>query len=202
MRTLPLIRPALSLLILLTVLTGLVYPLAVTGLAQAMFPRQANGSLLERDGRPIGSSLIGQDFTDPKYFWGRPSATAPQAYNGSASGGSNLGPTNPALTAAVKQRVAALRAADPGNHAPIPVDLVTASGSGLDPEISPAAARYQLARVARTRGLPVSEVQALVARCMHGRQFGVLGEPRVNVLQLNLALDALPARRVGANVGA
>lgn len=202
MRTLPLIRPALSLLILLTVLTGLVYPLAVTGLAQAMFPRQANGSLLERDGRPIGSSLIGQDFTDPKYFWGRPSATAPQAYNGTASGGSNLGPTNPALTAAVKQRVAALRAADPGNHAPIPVDLVTASGSGLDPEISPAAARYQLARVARTRGLPVSEVQALVARCTHGRQFGVLGEPRVNVLQLNLALDALPARRVGANVGA
>lgn len=202
MRTLPFIRPALSLLILLTVLTGLVYPLAVTGLAQAMFPRQANGSLLERDGRPIGSSLIGQDFTDPKYFWGRPSATAPQAYNGTASGGSNLGPTNPALTAAVKQRVAALRAADPGNHAPIPVDLVTASGSGLDPEISPAAARYQLARVARTRGLPVSEVQALVARCTHGRQFGVLGEPRVNVLQLNLALDALPARRVGANVGA
>jgi K+-transporting ATPase ATPase C chain len=192
----------LSLLILLTVLTGLVYPLAVTGLAQAMFPRQANGSLLERDGRPIGSSLIGQDFTDPKYFWGRPSATAPQAYNGTASGGSNLGPTNPALTAAVKQRVAALQAADPGNHAPIPVDLVTASGSGLDPEISPAAARYQLARVARTRGLPVSEVQALVARCTHGRQFGVLGEPRVNVLQLNLALDALPARRVGANVGA
>jgi K+-transporting ATPase ATPase C chain len=192
----------LSLLILLTVLTGLVYPLAVTGLAQAMFPRQANGSLLERDGRPIGSSLIGQDFTDPKYFWGRPSATAPQAYNGTASGGSNLGPTNPALIAAVKQRVAALRAADPGNHAPIPVDLVTASGSGLDPEISPAAARYQLARVARTRGLPVSEVQALVAHCTHGRQFGVLGEPRVNVLQLNLALDALPARRVGANVGA
>lgn len=187
---------------MLTMLTGLVYPLAVTGLAQAMFHRQANGSLLERDGRPIGSSLIGQDFTDPKYFWGRPSSTAPQAYNGTASGGSNLGPTNPALTDAVKQRVAALQAADPGNHAPIPVDLVTASGSGLDPEISPAAAQYQLARVARARGLPVSEVQVLVAHCTRGRQFGVLGEPRVNVLQLNLALDALPAHRVGANVGA
>ena len=202
MRTLALLRPALSMLILLSVLTGLVYPLAVTGLAQAMFPRQANGSLLERDGKPVGSSLIGQVFTAPKYFWGRPSATTPQGYNGAASGGSNLGPSNPALADAVKQRIAALRAADPGNHAPIPVDLVTASGSGLDPEISPAAAQCQLARVARARGLPVSEVQALVARCTRGRQFGVLGEPRVNVLQLNLALDELPAHRVGANVGA
>lgn len=193
MRTLALLRPALTLLILLTVLTGLVYPLAVTGLAQAIFPHQANGSLLERGGKPIGSSLIGQNFTSPKYFWGRPSATAPQAYNGTGSSGSNLGPTNPALTDAAKQRIAALQAADPDNHAPIPVDLVTASGSGLDPEISPAAAQYQLSRVARTRGLQPAEVQALVARYTHGRQFGVLGEPRVNVLELNLALDALPA---------
>ena len=153
MRTLALLRPALTLLILLTVLTGLVYPLAVTGLAQAVFPHQANGSLLERGGKPIGSSLIGQNFTSPKYFWGRPSATAPQAYNGTGSSGSNLGPSNPALTDAAKQRIAALQAADPDNHAPIPVDLVTASGSGLDPEISPAAAQYQLSRVARTRGL-------------------------------------------------
>ena len=193
MRTLALLRPALTLLILLTVLTGLVYPLAVTGLAQAVFPHQANGSLLERGGKPIGSSLIGQNFTSPKYFWGRPSATAPQAYNGTGSSGSNLGPSNPALTDAAKQRIAALQAADPDNHAPIPVDLVTASGSGLDPEISPAAAQYQLSRVARTRGLQPAEVQALVARYTHGRQFGVLGEPRVNVLELNLALDALPA---------
>jgi len=193
MRTLALLRPALTLLILLTVLTGLVYPLAVTGLAQAIFPHQANGSLLERGGKPIGSSLIGQNFTSPKYFWGRPSATAPQAYNGTGSSGSNLGPTNPALIDAAKQRIAALQAADPDNHAPIPVDLVTASGSGLDPEISPAAAQYQLSRVARTRGLQPAEVQALVARYTHGRQFGVLGEPRVNVLELNLALDALPA---------
>ncbi|MEW9624355.1 potassium-transporting ATPase subunit KdpC [Rhodanobacter geophilus] len=194
MRTPALVRPALTLLVLLTVLTGLVYPLVVTGLAQAMFPHQANGSLMERDGRPNGSSLIGQEFTAPKYFWGRPSATAPQAYNGTASGGSNLGPANPALTGAVERRIAALQAADPGNHAPIPVDLVTASGSGLDPEISPAAAQYQLARVARARGLPPAEVRALVARCTRGRQFGVLGEPRVNVLELNLALDALAVR--------
>lgn len=191
MRTL--LRPALLLLVLLTVLTGVIYPLTVTGLAQAMFPRQANGSLLERDGKPIGSSLIGQNFTAPEYFWGRPSATTPQAYDGTASGGSNLGPTNPALTEAAKQRIAVLRAADPGNAAPVPVDLVTASGSGLDPDISPAAVRYQLARVARARGLSPAEVQALVVRHTRGRQFGVLGEPRVNVLELNLALDALPA---------
>ncbi|HJW07590.1 MAG TPA: potassium-transporting ATPase subunit KdpC [Rhodanobacter sp.] len=191
MRTL--LRPALLLLVLLTVLTGVIYPLTVTGLAQAMFPRQANGSLLERDGKPIGSSLIGQNFTAPEYFWGRPSATTPQAYDGTASGGSNLGPTNPALTEAAKQRIAALRAADPGNAAPVPVDLVTASGSGLDPDISPAAVQYQLARVARARGLSPAEVQALVVRHTRGRQFGVLGEPRVNVLELNLALDALPA---------
>jgi len=202
MRTFALMRPALSLLILLTVLTGLVYPLAVTGLAQLIFPHQAGGSLLTRDGKPIGSALIGQQFTDPRYFWGRPSATAPQAYNGTASGGSNLGPSNPALTDAAKQRIAALRAVDPGNHAPIPVDLVTASGSGLDPEISPAAAQYQLSRVARARGLPPAEVRALVARCTRGRQLGVLGEPRVNVLELNLLLDALLEHYVGANVGA
>ena len=201
MRTLALVRPALTLLILLAVLTGIAYPLLVTGLAQMISPAQANGSLLERDGKPVGSALIGQAFTAPKYFWGRPSATAPQGYNGTASGGSNLGPTNPALADAAKQRVAALRAADPGNSAPVPVDLVTASGSGLDPEISPAAAQYQLARVARVRGLPLTEVQALVARCTRGRQFGVLGEPRVNVLELNLALDALSEHRVGANVG-
>jgi K+-transporting ATPase ATPase C chain len=196
------LRNAAMLLLLMTVITGIAYPLLVTGLAQAVFPVQANGSLLAKDGKPIGSALIGQPFTASKYFWGRPSATAPQAYNGSASNGSNLGPTNPALADAVRQRIAALQAADPGNTAPIPVELVTASGSGLDPEISPAAAQYQLARVARARGLPLAEVQALVARCTRGRQLGVLGEPRVNVLELNLALDALPGHHVGANVGA
>jgi len=196
------LRNAAMLLLLMTVITGIAYPLLVTGLAQAVFPVQANGSLLAKDGKPIGSALIGQPFTASKYFWGRPSATAPQAYNGTASNGSNLGPTNPALADAVRQRIAALQAADPGNTAPIPVDLVTASGSGLDPEISPAAAQYQLARVARARGLPLAEVQALVARCTRGRQLGVLGEPRVNVLELNLALDALPEHHVGANVGA
>jgi len=196
------LRNAAMLLLLMTVITGIAYPLLVTGLAQAVFPVQANGSLLAKDGKPIGSALIGQPFTASKYFWGRPSATVPQAYNGSASNGSNLGPTNPALADAVRQRIAALQAADPGNTAPIPVDLVTASGSGLDPEISPAAAQYQLARVARARGLPLAEVQALVARCTRGRQLGVLGEPRVNVLELNLALDALPEHHVGANVGA
>jgi len=196
------LRNAAMLLLLMTVITGIAYPLLVTGLAQVIFPVQANGSLLAKDGKPIGSALIGQQFTASKYFWGRPSATAPQAYNGTASNGSNLGPTNPALADAVRQRIAALQAADPGNTAPIPVDLVTASGSGLDPEISPAAAQYQLARVARARGLPLAEVQALVARCTRGRQLGVLGEPRVNVLELNLALDALPEHHVGANVGA
>lgn len=189
-----LIRNAVSLLLLMTVITGLVYPFAVTGLAQLLFPHQANGSLILRDGKPAGSVLIGQAFTDPKYFWGRPSATTPQPYNGTASGGSNLGPTNPALTAAVKQRIAALRAADPGNDAPVPVDLVTASGSGLDPGISPAAAQYQVRRVARARDLPLAEVQAMVDRYTHGRQFGVLGEARVNVLELNLALDKLATR--------
>ena len=185
-----LLRNAMMLLLLMTVITGVLYPLAATGLAQLIFPQQANGSLVARDGEPVGSALIGQSFTEPKYFWGRPSATAPNAYNASASSGSNLGPTHPALTEAVKRRIAALHAADPGNSAPVPVDLVTASGSGLDPEISPAAAQYQLARVARARGLSPARVQALVNACTRGRQFGLLGEPRVNVLQLNLALDA------------
>lgn len=189
-----LLRQAIVLLLLLTAITGIAYPFAVAGLAQLMFPHQANGSLILRDGKPIGSALIGQPFTDPKYFWGRPSATTPQPYNGTASGGSNLGPTNPALTDAVKARIAALRAADPGNDARVPVDLVTASGSGLDPEISPAAALYQVDRVARVRGLPPAEVRALVDRYTQGRQFGVLGGPRVNVLELNLALDKLAAR--------
>ena len=187
------LRNAAMLLLLMTVITGIAYPLLVTGLAQAVFPVQANGSLLAKDGKPIGSALIGQPFTASKYFWGRPSATTPKPYNATASSGSNLGPTNPALTEAVKQRIAALRGADPGNSASVPVDLVTASGSGLDPEISPAAAQYQLARVARARGLSPARVQALVNACTRGRQFGLLGEPRVNVLQLNLALDAAQA---------
>lgn len=184
-----LLRQSFVLLLLMTVITGVLYPLAATGLTQLIFPRQANGSLIVKDGKPVGSALIGQSFTDPKYFWGRPSATSPNAYNASASSGSNQGPTNPALTDAVKQRIAALRAADPGNIAPVPVDLVTASGSGLDPQISPAAAQYQVARVARARGLSTSQVQALVNEYTSGRQLGMLGEPRVNVLQLNLALD-------------
>jgi K+-transporting ATPase ATPase C chain len=185
-----LIRSALTMLVLMTVITGVVYPLVVTGAAQVLFPKQANGSLLEKNGKPVGSTLIGQSFTEPKYFWGRPSATAPQANNGTASSGSNQGPTNPALTAAAKQRIADLHAADPDNKAPVPVDLVTASGSGLDPEISPAAAQYQAARVARVRGIPPQQVLALIERASVGRQFGVLGEPRVNVLQLNTMLDA------------
>jgi potassium-transporting ATPase KdpC subunit len=185
-----LLRQSLVLLLLMTAITGVLYPLAATGLAQLIFQRQANGSLIVKDGKPVGSVLIGQSFTDPRYFWGRPSATSPNAYNASASSGSNFGPTNPALTEAVKQRIAALRAVDPGNNAPVPVDLVTASGSGLDPEISPAAVRYQLARVAKARGLSAAQVQALVSEYTRGRQLGVLGEPRVNVLQLNLALDA------------
>lgn len=185
------IRPALTMLLLLTVLTGLVYPLAVTGLAQLLFPDQANGSLIVREGKVIGSRLIGQHFDKPEYFWSRPSATAPFPYNAAASGGSNLGPTNPVLIEAVNARVAALRAADPGSDLPIPVDLVTASGSGLDPHISPAAAQYQAKRVARARSLDESTVQTLVAQHTEGRQFGLLGERRVNVLQLNLALDAL-----------
>ncbi|WEN15567.1 potassium-transporting ATPase subunit KdpC [Rhodanobacter sp. AS-Z3] len=188
-----LLRQSFSLLLLMTVITGVLYPLAATGLAQLIFPHQANGSLIVKDGQPIGSALIGQSFTEPKYFWGRPSATTPNPYNGASSAGSNVGPTNPALTDAVKQRIALLRAADPGNTAAVPVDLVTASGSGLDPQISPAAAQYQLARVAKVRGMTHAQVQALVNKYTDGRQLGVLGEPRVNVLQLNLALDAAQA---------
>ncbi|WP_413624882.1 potassium-transporting ATPase subunit KdpC [Luteibacter sp. Lutesp34] len=184
-----LLRQALVLLAGFTVITGVAYPLLVTGAAQAVFPRQANGSIVESGGKPVGSTLLGQSFTEPRYFWSRPSATSPDPYNGTASGGSNQGPTNPVLTDAAKKRIAALQAADPGNTAPVPVELVTASGSGLDPEISPAAARYQVARVARARGLDPAAVQALVEAHTQGRQLGVLGEPRVNVLALNLALD-------------
>lgn len=183
------LRPALTLLAAFTVLTGLAYPLLVTALAQLAFPHQANGSLISRDGRAVGSELIGQQFADPRHFWGRPSATADHPYNAVAGGGSNLGPLNPALKSAVAHRIAALRHADPSNAAPIPVDLVTASASGLDPHLSPAAAEYQVPRVARTRGLPVSTVRSLVAQCTESRQWGFLGEPRVNVLRLNALLD-------------
>ena len=185
------LRPAIILLILMTVITGIAYPLVVTGVAKILFPVQAAGSLILRDGKPIGSRLIGQPFSDPRYFWSRPSATSPQPYNGLASGGSNLGPLNSALIDAVKARIAALRAADPGNHAPVPVDLVTASGSGLDPDISPAAAYYQAPRIARVRNLSPDRVRALIARHARGRLLGVIGEPRVNVLELNLALDTM-----------
>jgi K+-transporting ATPase ATPase C chain len=185
------IRPAIMMLLVLTVITGLIYPLLVTGIAQVVFPRQANGSLIMKDGQPIGSELIGQPFDAPRYFWGRLSATSPYPYNAAASSGSNLGPTNPALIAEVKGRIQALRDADPGNPAPIPVDLVTSSGSGLDPDISVAAALYQMPRVARVRGLSEETVRQLVNQHLEDRTFGILGEPRVNVLELNLALDAL-----------
>jgi len=188
--TLSMLRPALVLFLLLTVLTGFLYPLLIAGLAQLLFAPQATGSIIMRDGRAVGSRLIGQDFSDARYFWGRPSATTPRPYNGAASTGSNQGPLNPALLDAIKARLAALRAADPGNDAPVPVDLVTASGSGLDPEISVAAANYQAARVARARGLSPARLQGLIAQHTAGRLLGVLGEPRVNVLELNLALDA------------
>jgi K+-transporting ATPase ATPase C chain len=184
------LRPALVLFAVLTVLTGVAYPLGVTAIGQAAFPDQAAGSLILRDGKPVGSSLIGQTFSDPKYVWGRPSATGPYPNNASASSGSNQGPLNPALTDAVKGRIEALRAADPGNTVPVPVDLVTASASGLDPHISVAAAQYQAARVAKARNLPQPQVQQLIQMHTEGRLFGFLGEPRVNVLQLNLALDA------------
>ncbi|MBE0546155.1 MAG: potassium-transporting ATPase subunit KdpC [Rubrivivax sp.] len=184
------VRPALVIFAVLTALTGVAYPLVVTGIGQAAFSEQAAGSLILRDGKPVGSSLIGQNFSDPKYVWGRPSATGPYPNNASASSGSNQGPLNPALSDAVKGRIEALRAADPGNAAPVPVDLVTASGSGLDPHISVAGALYQAARVAKARNLPLPQVQQTIEKHSEGRLFGLLGEPRVNVLQLNRALDA------------
>jgi K+-transporting ATPase ATPase C chain len=186
-----LVRPAVSLLVVMTVLLGIVYPLVITGVSMVAFPRQAEGSLIRKDGKLVGSALIGQGFSDPKYFWGRPSATTPQPYNGTGSTGSNLGPLNPALIDAVKANAKGLHDADPDNARPIPVDLVTASASGLDPEISPAAARYQAGRVARARGIQPAQVEALIAAHVQGRLLGFIGEPRVNVLQLNLALDQL-----------
>jgi len=186
-----LLRPMLVTFLALTLLTGLVYPFLTTGIAQVMFPAQAAGNMLERDGKPVGSSLIGQNFSDPGHFWGRLSATSPQSNNALASGGSNLGPLNPALLDAVKARVDALHAADPTNDAPIPADLATASASGLDPHISLAAAQYQVARVARVRKLPVEKVQVLVVQATQRPIFSLLGEPVVNVLQLNIALDAI-----------
>lgn len=183
------LRPAAVIFGALTLLCGVLYPLAVTGVAQAVFPAKAAGSIVEFDGKAVGSALIGQSFTSPQYFWGRPSATGPMPNNGAGSSGSNQGPTNPALTDAVKARIDALKAADPANSAPIPVDLVTASASGLDPDISPAAARYQAARVAAARGFGIKHVQALIERHTSPRYLGLLGEPTVNVLALNLALD-------------
>ena len=188
------LRPALSLFLVLTVVTGLAYPAAVTGLARALFPAQAAGSLIEHEGRVVGSTLVGQNFTDPGHFWGRPSATAPYPYNGAASGGANQGPLNPALVDAVKERIEALKAADPDNKGPVPVDLVTASASGLDPHISVAGAQYQAARVARARGLDPAVLQSLIARHTEDRLLGLFGEPRINVLALNLALDQTSKR--------
>ena len=185
------LRAAAVLFVILSIVTGIAYPLVVTGIAQVAFPAQANGSLIETGGKAVGSELIGQTCADTKHFWSRPSATSPYPYNASASSGSNQGPLNPALTDAVTARVKALRDADPGNTAAVPADLVTASASGLDPHISPAAAEYQVARVARARGLDAQKVRALVAETTEGRQLGFLGEPRVNVLRLNLALDDL-----------
>lgn len=185
------LRPAISIFVLLTLITGVAYPLLVTAIGAAAFPHQANGSLIMQNEQPIGSDLIGQSFSEPKYFWGRLSATGPMPYNAAASSGSNLGPLNAALTANVTARIEALRAADPANTALVPVDLVTASGSGLDPHISPAAAQYQTGRVARARNVPEAAVRQLVEQATEGRQFGIFGEPRVNVLALNLALDQL-----------
>ncbi len=188
-----LLRPAVSLFVLLSAITGLAYPLAMTGLAQGLFPHQANGSLVRREGKVIGSELIGQNFADPKNFWGRPSATAPMPYNAASSSGANQGPTNPALVEAVQARLSVLKAADPTNLLPVPVDLVTASASGLDPHISPAAAYYQVSRVARLRKLPEVDVRGLVDHQVEYPWLGMFGEPRVNVLKLNLLL-AQPQR--------
>ncbi len=185
------LKPAILLLVILSVITGLLYPALVTGIAKLVFPRQANGSLIEQDGKAIGSELIGQPFADPKHFWSRASGTSPYPYNASSSSGTNLGPTNPALTDAVTARMKALKDADPDNKLPVPADLVTASASGLDPHISPAAAEYQVARVAKARNLDPAKVRELVVRHTEARQLGFLGEPRVNVLELNLALNAL-----------
>ncbi len=194
------LKRATLLLFVLTLLTGVAYPLVVTGVAQVAFPRQARGSVLvQPDGRVAGSALLGRSFDGPAYFWGRPSATTPKPYNAWSSGGSNLGPTNPALAEAIRARVAALRAADPDNAHPVPIDLVTASASGLDPDISPAAAEYQVGRVARARGVPADVVQRCVAAATRGRTWGVLGEPRVNVLELNLALDRAAPRASGGS---
>jgi K+-transporting ATPase ATPase C chain len=185
------LRPAISLFVVLSIMTGVIYPLAVTGVAQGLFPHEANGSIVSVDGKPVGSALIGQQFTEAKYFWGRLSATGPYPYNAGASSGSNLGPLNPALTDAVKARIDTLKAADPGNTQPVPVDLVTASGSGLDPEISLAAAYYQMNRVANARNLPVEQLRSLIDQFAAGPVFGIFGEPRVNVLRINLALDGV-----------
>jgi potassium-transporting ATPase KdpC subunit len=190
------LRTALVIFALLTVITGLLYPGIVTAIGRIFFADEATGSIVLRDNHAVGSRLLGQSFSAPKYFWSRPSATGPQSYNGAASSGSNLAATSPALAQAVVERIAALRAVDPGNNRPVPVDLVTTSGSGLDPHISPAAAHYQLARVARARGLKEADVRALVDALTEGRTLGVLGEPRVNVLQLNLALDGLESIKV------
>jgi K+-transporting ATPase ATPase C chain len=189
------LKPALLMLVVLSILTGVVYPLLVTAVAQVVFPYQANGSLIEHEGKVVASALIGQGFDLPGYFWGRPSATGPMPYNAASSGGSNLGPANPALVEAVRARIAALRAADPEDQSPIAADLVTTSASGLDPHISPAAAECQIHRVAKARGLAEEIVRQLVARHTEGRTLGLLGEPRVNVVELNLDLDRLDARR-------
>jgi K+-transporting ATPase ATPase C chain len=183
------LRPAVSLIVLMTLVLGIAYPLVITGAGRAVFASQAEGSLIRRGGTLIGSKLIGQSFSDPKYFWGRPSATSPQPYNGTASGGSNLGPLNPALIEAVAANAKKLRDADPENRTPIPVELVTASASGLDPEISPAAAEYQAARVARARHMPLAQVESLIAAHRREPLLGIFGEPVINVLELNLALD-------------
>jgi potassium-transporting ATPase KdpC subunit len=186
-----LFRPAIVSIAIFTLLTGVLYPLAITGIAQVIFPHQANGSLIVQKGQVVGSELIGQPFTDPRYFWGRPSATSPFPYNAAASTGSNLGPTNPVLKGEVSLRIDVLKAADPTNNSPIPVDLVTTSGSGLDPNISVAAALYQVPRISKARGLSEEVVRALIDGFIEGRQLGFLGEPRINVLELNLALDEI-----------